>query len=115
MRVTRLADAVAYEAPNHFDVQALRLQGFMPDGPQHFWVGLSHIAPGGGAGPDSSSLEKVYVVLAGAVTVTAGGEEMVLGPFDSCTIVAHETREVRNCGSEPAAMLVVMPYPEVAK
>jgi quercetin dioxygenase-like cupin family protein len=112
MHVTRFAEAGTYDAPNHFDVRSVRLQGFEPGGPQQFWVGLSHIAPGGGAGPDSSTLEKVYVVLTGRVTVTVNGLETVLGPLDSCTILANEVREVRNGGSDAATMIVVMPYPE---
>ncbi|RKP58420.1 cupin domain-containing protein [Pararobbsia silviterrae] len=112
MNVTRFGEAQAYSAPNHFDVRALRLQGFAPGGPEQFWVGLSHFLPGGGAGPDSSPLEKVYVVLAGAVTVKTPDREVVLGPLDSCTIAANEIREVKNNGNEVATMIVVMPYPE---
>jgi quercetin dioxygenase-like cupin family protein len=111
MRVKRFVDAQPYEAPNHHGMRSLRLQGFEPDGPKTSWVGLSHFLPGGGAGPDSSALEKVYVVLAGSLTVRAGGDEVVLGPLDSCTIAAGETREVRNLGNEVATMIVVMPYP----
>jgi mannose-6-phosphate isomerase-like protein (cupin superfamily) len=92
-------------------MRSLRLQGFEPDGPKTSWVGVSHFLPGGGAGPDSSALEKVYVVLAGSVTVRAGGHEVVLGPLDSCTIASGETREVRNLANEVATMIVVMPYP----
>jgi quercetin dioxygenase-like cupin family protein len=112
MLVTRLAEAEAYDAANHFDVRSVRLQGFHPAGPQQFWVGLSHIAPGGGAGPDSSPLEKVYVVLEGSVTLTVGGTEIVLNAFDSCTIPENETRQVSNRGGDVATMIVVMPYPE---
>lgn len=112
MHVTRLADAWPYEAPNHFDMRSLRLQGFTPGSPQKFWVGLSHFLPGGGAGPDSSPLEKVYVVLAGSLSVDAGGEKVVLGPMDSCCIPGNEVREVKNHTNEVATMLVVMPYPE---
>ena len=111
MRVKRFAEAQQYEAPNHFAMRALRLQGFEPDGPEGFWVGLSHFLPGGGAGPDASPLEKVYVVLAGAVTVRADGEEVVLGALDSVFIAANVVREVRNNGNAVATMLVVMPYP----
>lgn len=111
MLVKRFTDAKPYEAPNHFAVRGLRLQGFEPGGPEHFWVGLSHYLPGGGAGPDSSLLEKVYVVLAGAVTVKAEGEEVVLGPLDSVTIGPNVVRGVRNDGNAVATMLVVMPYP----
>jgi len=112
MKVTRFADAKPYEAPNHFEVRALRLQGFEPGGPENFWTGLSHFLPGGGCGPDATPLEKVYVVLAGEVTVKADGKEVVLGPMDSCSIPASQTREVKNNGNAVATMLVVMPYPE---
>jgi mannose-6-phosphate isomerase-like protein (cupin superfamily) len=111
MLVKRFVDAQPYEAPNHHGMRSLRLQGFEPDGPKTSWVGVSHFLPGGGAGPDSSALEKVYVVLAGSVTVRAGGHEVVLGPLDSCTIASGETREVRNLANEIATMIVVMPYP----
>lgn len=114
MKVTRFADATPYVAPLHHDVRSLRLQGFDAQGPQRFWTGLTHLLPGGGAGPDASPLEKVYVVLAGAVTVRAGGREEVLGVWDSCCIPAHETREVLNQGNQIASMLVVMPYAEEA-
>ncbi|OWW19293.1 cupin domain-containing protein [Noviherbaspirillum denitrificans] len=112
MKVTRFADAKPYDAPNHYEMRALRLQGFQPGGPEHFWTGLSHFLPGGGAGPDASPLEKVYVVLTGEVTVRAAGEEVVLGPKDSCCIPGGEIREVKNLGNDVATMLVVMPYPE---
>ena len=112
MKVKRFGEARAYEAPNHYDMRSLRLQGFEPGGPEDFWVGLSHFLPGGGAGPDSSALEKVYVVLAGALTVRTATSEVVLGPLDSCCIPGGEVREVKNHGNEVATMLVVMPSPE---
>lgn len=112
MLVKRFADAKPYEAPNHFDMRALRLQGFEPGGPTNFWVGLSHILPGGRAGPDGSPIEKVYVVLSGHVTVTADGEEHVLGPMDSCRIGPNVERKVLNASNEMAMMLVILPYPE---
>jgi quercetin dioxygenase-like cupin family protein len=115
MLVKRLAEAQPYEAPNHYNMRSLRLQGFEPGGPTTSWVGLSHFLPGGSAGPDASSLEKVYVVLAGALTVRAGGEEVTLGPLDSCCIPAGQTREVENLGNAVATILVVMPYPSVAR
>lgn len=114
MKVTRFDEARPYVAPNHYDMRSLRLQGFEPGGPEKAWVGLSHFLPGGGAGPDSSPLEKVYVVLAGALTVRTADQEAVLGPLDSCCIPGNEVREVKNLGNEVATMLVVMPYPEQA-
>jgi quercetin dioxygenase-like cupin family protein len=112
MKVVRFGEAPSYEAPNHFDMRSLRLQGFVPGGPEKFWVGLSHFLPGGGAGPDSSPLEKVYVLLAGALTVEAGGQSVTLSPMDSCCIPGNEVRSVKNHGNDVATMLVVMPYPE---
>jgi quercetin dioxygenase-like cupin family protein len=112
MLVKRFAEAKSYQAPNHHDMRALRLQGFEPGGPTQSWVGLSHFLPGGGAGPDSSPLEKVYVVLTGAITVRVGDESVELGPLDSCCIAGGETREVKNLGNEVATMIVVMPYPK---
>lgn len=112
MKVTRFAEARPYDAPNHYEMRALRLQGFELGGPELFWTGLSHFLPGGGAGPDASPLEKVYVVLAGEVTVRTADQEVVLGPKDSCCIPGGEIREVKNLGNDIATMLVVMPYPE---
>lgn len=112
MIVTRFGEAQRYEAPNHHDMRSLRLQGFMPGGPEKFWVGLSHFLPGGGAGPDSAPLERVYVVLAGAVTIKTASEEIVLSSLDSCAIPANEVREVNNHSNEVATMLVVMAYAE---
>ncbi len=111
MLVKRFAKAEPYEAPNHRDVRSLRLQGFEEGGPETAWVGLSHYLPGGGAGPDASPIEKVYVILSGEMTVIIGGEETVLGRMDSCTIPAGEVREAVNRGNDVCTMLVVMPYP----
>ena len=114
MLIKRFSDAKAYEAPNHRKVVTLRLQGFEPGGPTNQWVVYSQYLPGGGAGPDSSPFEKVYVVLEGRMTVIVGGEETVLGPMDSCTIAPNETREVVNRDNHVCKMLVVMPYPPSA-
>ena len=111
MKVTRFADAKHYVAPNHWDMRSMRLQGFEPGGPEHFWTGLSHFLPGGGAGPDATPLEKVYVVLSGQLTVTAGETTVVLGRMDSCCIPASVMRSVKNNGNDVATMVVVMPYP----
>jgi len=115
MLVKRFADAKPYEAPNHYGMVALRLQGFEDGGPKNFWTGLSHILPGGGAGPDATALEKVYVVLSGEVTVRAEGQEVVLRALDSITIGPNVVREVKNQSNEMAKMLVILPYPGGAK
>lgn len=115
MRIKRFDAARPYEAANHRAMTALRLQGFEEGGPNGFWVGLSHFLPGGGAGPDSSPLEKVYVVLAGEMTLRCGDETVRLGPMDSCCIGPDEVRELSNQGNGVASMLVVMPYPDARR
>ncbi|MEP0235262.1 cupin domain-containing protein [Roseibium sp.] len=114
MHVKRFEDAQPYEAPNHRDVVGLRLQGFEDGGPQNQWVGLSQFLPGGGAGPDTTPFEKVYVVLDGEMTVESGGSETVLRKYDSCTIAPGEVRTLENRSNHTCSMLVVIPYPAKA-
>ena len=115
MHVKRFAEAQTYDAPNHFGVVGLRLQGFEPTGPKNQWVGLSQFLPGGGAGPDSTPFEKVYVVLDGEMTVIVDGAETVLRKYDSCTIPPGETRKIENRTNLVCTMLVVIPYPAGVK
>ena len=115
MHTKRFSDAAPYDAPNHRGVVGLRLQGFEDGGPKNQWVGLSQFLPGGGAGPDSTPFEKVYVVLEGEMTVRTDGSEIVLGPLDSCTIPPGEVREIENRTNHVCKMLVVIPYPPGAK
>lgn len=112
MLVKRFADAKPYEAPNHWGVTGLRLQGFEDGGPDNQWVGLSQFLPGGGAGPDSTPFEKVYVVLEGEMTVIVDGEETVLKPMDSCRIAPDEVRGIENRSNHVCKMIVVIPYPD---
>lgn len=111
MLVKRFADAAPYDAPNHRGVVGLRLQGFEPDGPVNQWLGLSQFLPGGGAGPDATPFEKVYLVLEGRMTVITAAGETEPGPLDSCTIAPGEVREIVNRSNHVCKMLVVMPYP----
>jgi glyoxylate utilization-related uncharacterized protein len=115
MEITRISEAKPYEAPKHFDVRGLRLQGFDASSSSFAWTGLSYFLPGGGASMDASPLEKIYVVLEGEVTIELGdGTTHLLKKFDSCFIPGSEAREIRNEGNAVASMLVVMPYPETA-
>jgi mannose-6-phosphate isomerase-like protein (cupin superfamily) len=108
MLVRRFNEAKAYEAPNHRNYTSLRLFGADAGGPSGFVVGLSHFLPGGGAGPDASPTEKVYVILAGELTVIADGRETVLKANDSCFIGANESREIINRGNDVVTMLVAV-------
>jgi mannose-6-phosphate isomerase-like protein (cupin superfamily) len=111
MLVKRFSDAKTYDAPNHRNYASLRLFGAEAGGPKQFVVGLSHFLPGGGAGPDASPTEKVYVILAGHLTVIVDGKETVLGPNDSCFIGANESREIINRGNDVVTMLVAVSTP----
>lgn len=110
MNVTRFAEAKAYEAPNHFDMRCLRLQGHEAGPSDTLWLGLSHILPGGGTSLDASPVEKLYVVLSGEVVIATGEGEVALGPWDSCRLAPGEKRELRNRTNQPAAILLAMPY-----
>ncbi|HMN43804.1 MAG TPA: cupin domain-containing protein [Povalibacter sp.] len=115
MQITRLADARRYDAPRHFDMRSLRLQGFDASAADFAWTGLSYFLPGGGADMDVGALGKIYVVLEGEITVELGtGETHVLRALDSCFIPAGEGRAIRNEGNVVASMIVVMPYPKGA-
>ncbi len=111
MQVTRLAEARRYDAPKHFDMRSLRLQGFEASAADFAWAGLSYFLPGGGAEMDAGATGKIYVVLEGEITITLGdGRTEVLAKLDSCFIPAGEARAIKNAGNVVAAMLVVMPY-----
>ena len=110
MKITRYSDAKHYIAPKHYDMRSMRLQGFEEGGPENFWTGLSHFLPGGGAEMDDSPVEKVYVVLAGTLTISTLAGEFELGYMDSCCIASSENRAVKNNGNAVASMLVIMPY-----
>ncbi len=112
MEITRIEDAQPYDAPKHFDMCGLRLQGFDASLTTFAWTGLSHFLPGGGAEMDCSPLEKIYVVLEGEVTIELeNGEKHTLTRLDSCFIPADENRAIINEGNTVASMLVIMPYP----
>ena len=115
MQITRLNDAKRYDAPGHFEMRSMRLQGFEMSDSKFAWAGLSHFLPGGGAEMDASPLEKIYVVLDGEITVELGdGTIERLGKLDSCYIPGGEARAVRNERNDIATMLVMMPYREAS-
>ncbi|OGA03586.1 MAG: cupin [Betaproteobacteria bacterium RIFCSPLOWO2_02_FULL_62_17] len=111
MKVMKIGDVKPYAAAKHFNMVAMRLQGWDVTDSKNFWVGLSHFLPGGGAEMDATPLEKVYIVTAGEVTVITKSGEVKLGPLDSIYLEPGEARAVENRTNLTASMLVVMPYP----
>ncbi|MBO0344333.1 cupin domain-containing protein [Roseibium sp. CAU 1637] len=108
MQVTPINDAKAYEAPEHYGMACLRLQGKEASATSAMWVGLSHILPGGHTSLKASDQEKIYVVVAGEVTIGTGQETATLGPLDSCVIAPGEPRKLENRTNAPASILLVM-------
>ena len=116
MHVKRFEDAKnPMKRPTIEVLRACACKGFEDHGPKNQWVGYSQFLPGGGAGPDSTPFEKVYVVLEGELTVIINGQETILRAMDSCTIWPSESREIINRGNHVCKMLVVLPYPNGVK
>ena len=111
MYVKELKDTEQYEAPNHQKCHSVRLAGFEEYGPKNFWVIHSQFLPGCGAGPDSSPLEKVYVITQGSLTIKVDGDTKIANPGDTVFIPGGKEREIRNETNEVVIMHVVMPYP----
>jgi quercetin dioxygenase-like cupin family protein len=114
MQVTKYKEAKRYEAANHFDVSALRLQGHEASKTSNFWVGLSHYLPGGRAEKSASDFERVYMVLDGEITVTTEQGTTTLGAYDSVHIAPKEVRTVVNNGNHVCTMLVIVSNNKVA-
>jgi len=113
MHVTRIADAPAYEAPNHFDMRCLRLQGKEAGPSTQMWMGMSELSPGGRTGLDESPMEKLYLVLEGELQmigeVDGRREEHTLRPRDSCRFAPGEKRQLWNRSDRRAVVVLVMP------
>jgi glyoxylate utilization-related uncharacterized protein len=114
MHVVRFADAPAYAAAGHDGMQMARLQGREAGPSDTVWLGVSMIEPGGGTTLDASTVEKIYVVLDGEVTVSNGVDQYRLRKWDSCRVAPHEGRRLQNESQQPASILLVMPV-EAAK
>jgi len=115
MNVTRIDSAPEYEAPNHFDMRCLRLQGHEAGASQSIWLGLSVIGPGGHTSLNASPLEKHYVVLEGELTLVSERNgvtsEAVLRPQDSACIEPGEKRQLINRSASVVRVVLAMPYP----
>jgi mannose-6-phosphate isomerase-like protein (cupin superfamily) len=71
--------------------------------------GTTHMPPGGDptAGHGHVSIEELYFVLEGEITVKLGEDVLTLGPRDAVLIPPGTTRAVRNQGEVPAAFVMV--------
>lgn len=109
MQVTRYAAAKPYEAPEHYDMRCLRLQGKEATATDSIWIGLSHLLPGGRTSMKDAPVEKIYIVVSGEVTVETPNEMVTLGYLDSCRLAPGEVRALVNRTNAPASILLAMP------
>ncbi|CAK7258037.1 MULTISPECIES: cupin domain-containing protein [unclassified Shinella] len=109
MQVTRYSEAKPYEAPEHYDMRCLRLQGKEATATDTIWIGLSHLLPGGRTSLKGAAVEKIYIVVAGEVTVETVDAVVTLGVLDSCRLAPGEARVLVNRTNAPASILLAMP------
>lgn len=110
MKINRADELAPYDAPNHFGMRCLRVQGHDASPAASAWIGMSRMAPGARAALSASPVEKMYFVLSGEVTLCNEHERHVLRRHDSCYVHAGEARELLNHTDQDAAVLLVMPY-----
>jgi quercetin dioxygenase-like cupin family protein len=112
MQLMKIENAKPYEAKQHWDMSAIRLQGLEASDLKNFSCSLSYFLPGGAAEWSSSPNEKVYVVLDGEATLLTkeGDKEIthVLTKLDSCAIDYNEERAVENRTNQVLTMLVIV-------
>ncbi|MEK1895508.1 MAG: cupin domain-containing protein [Rhizobium sp.] len=109
MQVTRYNEAPPYEAAEHYDMRCLRLQGKEATATDMIWIGLSHLLPGGHTSLKDAPVEKIYIVVAGQVTIETPNGEVTLGYLDSCRLGPGEARALVNRTNSPATVLLAMP------
>lgn len=107
MQVTKIELARAYDAPKHFGMRGCRVQGG-DISPFPVQVGVSIFEPLGGAELSASTVDRVYLVNSGAISVTVDGVVHQLGPLDSCFIPAGQERSIVNSGVVPAVLVTMI-------
>jgi uncharacterized cupin superfamily protein len=69
----------------------------------------AHVPPGGDPtrGHSHRTIEEIYLVLEGELTLKLGDEVLILGPRDAALIPAETPRASRNDSDSPAAFLMI--------
>lgn len=113
MQLVRFSDAPGYEAPGHTGMAMRQIQGRAAGKTDSVWMGISIIEPGGGTTLTASPVEKFYIVLEGALQISAvgaaGSSAALLRPLDSVRIEPGEARQLLNDSAVPCTVLLVMP------
>jgi len=110
--VLRAADAPDYtgDAPGAFRGYA------RPMGAEQLAVnlrvlepGMAHVPPGGdpALGHSHRTIEEIYFVVDGELTIKLGDDVLALGPRDAVRIPAHTPRATRNESAAETAFLLI--------
>lgn len=107
MRKVSVNDGVAYEAPGHFGMKAIRLQSKEESNCKDFTLGMSLFLPGGGTEYVKPPVELIYFILEGEMVVESETETVVIGKYDSIHFDRFEGKSITNKTNLPAMMLVI--------
>ena len=108
--VVKFADAPIYNASNHEDVVARRLQGGEASPADFVLVGHSSFPDGAVIPMEAGPVGKIYVVIEGILVIEQeDGVRHLLQQRDSIFIPSGEARAVRNESGAPAAIIVITP------
>lgn len=107
MHIVRFDDAPKYEARNHRNVTARRIQGREAGGAEGVYVSISEYPPGSGGDSIAGVAEVVYVVLKGTLRITSDDQAVDLSAGDSVSFAAGENRSAHNDTEQHARLLVI--------
>ena len=100
--------------PGHFGMAAMPVHGKEETGAEKFRVGLSVFLPGGGAERSVDTVEKVYYVLEGEMTICDKNDNRyVIGKDESLSLLPGDERVLVNESNLPAKMLIIACYPDM--
>jgi mannose-6-phosphate isomerase-like protein (cupin superfamily) len=71
--------------------------------------GMAHVPPGGDPtqGHSHKTIEEIYLVLEGEITMKVAGDVITLGPRDAVFLPPQTPRATRNDGDAPAVFAMV--------
>lgn len=112
-KICRKEEAVAYEAPGHYDVRCTRLHNPQDVNDGRLVCGLSHFLPGGGCKFGANPCESFYYIIEGQMEIeTDDGEKTTLHKGDSYHCGPNTPKGIQNNGTEACQMLVVIVPPQ---
>jgi Cupin domain. len=107
MNKIEIKDAREYPTTGHFDMKALRLHGIETSNCKDFTLSLSHFLPDGGTDYMEGTVELIYFILEGELTIRTKTEAIVLKKYDSMHFNIGDTKSIKNETNLPASMLVI--------